>query len=409
MVRLFLVVFVVVLMVMAICFRNVLTLLLLRFAKILNLTISWRWIRVIGPVACCGMVGFPFFLELVMGHLGLLVLMMLPSTFLRVLWVLIPLIFSRVRMSLRVLIGILLLIGCLLHLMFGLMVVLFVMRFLVLLALVLVFMLACMLITGGTGVGGILMILVLLLMVCPLHVWVLALCRGPLQTVQRAEFWGVVLALQATNAVHLGVDNLNVVRHVGRLLNGLSSVRPLSLWMMVTLLSLSVSCSPFVVRILCVFLRSRVMMRVVWPVVAKCGPWIVMVILVLMKLLTLVVVGFGLMLLMLGGVFLVSLGCGILLFCFCVVSLLPLLVLSLIVMTLLVWHLILLFGLLGAFQRGAVLLMLFGMLLCFQVLFIFWILVGLVFLSVFGRTLLISWSSWLLFWVLFINPLLVVI
>ena len=38
---------------------------------------------------------------------------------------------------------------------------------------------------------------------------------GPLQTVQRAEFWGVVLALQATNAVHLGVDHLNVVRYVG--------------------------------------------------------------------------------------------------------------------------------------------------------------------------------------------------
>ena len=73
--------------------------------------------------------------------------------------------------ALRVLIGILLLIGCLLHL-----VVLFVMRFLVLLGLVLVFLLACMLITGGTGVAGILMILVLLLTVCPLHVWVLVVC-----------------------------------------------------------------------------------------------------------------------------------------------------------------------------------------------------------------------------------------
>ena len=52
---------------------------------------------------------------------------------------------------------------------------------------------------------------------------------GPLQTVQRAEFWCVVLALQATNAVHLAVDNLNVVRHVGRLLDGLSGARPLEL------------------------------------------------------------------------------------------------------------------------------------------------------------------------------------
>ena len=55
--------------------------------------------------------------------------------------------------------------------------------------------------------------------------WAVASCRGycsvpgPLQTVQRAEFWGVILALQASCVVHLGVDNLNVVRHVGRLLD----------------------------------------------------------------------------------------------------------------------------------------------------------------------------------------------
>ena len=42
---------------------------------------------------------------------------------------------------------------------------------------------------------------------------------GPLQTVQRAELWGVILALQASCGVHLGVDNLNVVRHVGRMLD----------------------------------------------------------------------------------------------------------------------------------------------------------------------------------------------
>ena len=85
------------------------------------------------------------------------------------------------------------------------------------------------------------------------------------------------------------------------------------------------------------------------------------------------------------------------------------------VMPLPVWPLILLFGLLGAFLRGAVLLILFGMLLWFQVLFIFGILVVLVFLlvllllrmSVFGRTLLMFWSSWLPSWVLFIGPLLV--
>ena len=41
---------------------------------------------------------------------------------------------------------------------------------------------------------------------------------GPCQSVQRAEMWGVILVLQSSGAVHLGVDNLGVVRHVGRLL-----------------------------------------------------------------------------------------------------------------------------------------------------------------------------------------------
>ena len=43
---------------------------------------------------------------------------------------------------------------------------------------------------------------------------------GPLQSIQRAEMWGVIWALQSSGAVHLGVDNHGVVRHVGRLLNG---------------------------------------------------------------------------------------------------------------------------------------------------------------------------------------------
>ena len=49
---------------------------------------------------------------------------------------------------------------------------------------------------------------------------------GPLQSVQRTELWGVILALQASGGVHLGVDNLNVVRHVGRLLDGGFGTRP---------------------------------------------------------------------------------------------------------------------------------------------------------------------------------------
>ena len=48
---------------------------------------------------------------------------------------------------------------------------------------------------------------------------------GPLQSVQRAEFWGVILALQANDGIHLGIDNLGVVRHVGRLLDGKAASR----------------------------------------------------------------------------------------------------------------------------------------------------------------------------------------
>ena len=51
----------------------------------------------------------------------------------------------------------------------------------------------------------------------------------PLQTVQRAELWGVIAALQASKPVHLGVDNANVVRHVDRVLAGRKFGRPLEL------------------------------------------------------------------------------------------------------------------------------------------------------------------------------------
>ena len=51
----------------------------------------------------------------------------------------------------------------------------------------------------------------------------------PLQTVQRAELlWGHP-CLQASDAVLLRVDDLNVVRHVGRLLDGGRALRPLEL------------------------------------------------------------------------------------------------------------------------------------------------------------------------------------
>ena len=52
---------------------------------------------------------------------------------------------------------------------------------------------------------------------------------GVMQTVLRAEFWGAILALQAYWPCHLGFDNLNVARTIGRLLDKDCLVKPLPL------------------------------------------------------------------------------------------------------------------------------------------------------------------------------------
>ena len=39
---------------------------------------------------------------------------------------------------------------------------------------------------------------------------------GPLQTVQRAEFWGAIIALQSYWPCHSGIDNFNVAGSIGR-------------------------------------------------------------------------------------------------------------------------------------------------------------------------------------------------
>ena len=50
---------------------------------------------------------------------------------------------------------------------------------------------------------------------------------GVMQTVQRAEFWGAIVALQAYWPCHLGTDNLNVARSIGRLLDYDCLTKPL--------------------------------------------------------------------------------------------------------------------------------------------------------------------------------------
>ena len=44
--------------------------------------------------------------------------------------------------------------------------------------------------------------------------WLFCSVPAPLHSVRRAEIWSVVLVLQAAASAHVGVDNLNVVRHV---------------------------------------------------------------------------------------------------------------------------------------------------------------------------------------------------
>ena len=71
---------------------------------------------------------------------------------------------------------------------------------------------------AGVDVGGVMLIMFGLMVVFSLAG---GFCSVPksLQSVQRAEMWGVILVLQSSDAVHLGVDNLGVVCHVGRLLS----------------------------------------------------------------------------------------------------------------------------------------------------------------------------------------------
>ena len=52
---------------------------------------------------------------------------------------------------------------------------------------------------------------------------------GPLQSVQRAQIWGVILLLQAAAAVRIGMDNLDVGRQVHRIIQSLAPCKPIEL------------------------------------------------------------------------------------------------------------------------------------------------------------------------------------
>ena len=54
---------------------------------------------------------------------------------------------------------------------------------------------------------------------------------GPLQSVQRAEYWGVILALQAFCSIQVGIDNLNVLGGVAKIVDSGITGTPLLLIM----------------------------------------------------------------------------------------------------------------------------------------------------------------------------------
>ena len=57
---------------------------------------------------------------------------------------------------------------------------------------------------------------------------IFSMVPGALQTVQRAEYWGAILALQAFMPIHIGIDNKNICSSIGNILDGWTGP-PLSL------------------------------------------------------------------------------------------------------------------------------------------------------------------------------------
>ena len=220
--------FVGVLTVMVIYFGSAHTLLLFIFVRVLSFVIFCFVTGVLGLSVSFGMVGYLLLLVLVELPLGPSLLKMLLVLGWKGCWVLILKKIVGIGSLLIILLIMLSLLMFLIILMFGLMIALFLMSYPV---------------SGLVGVGvyssrsgagwfgrkwGHLELLPpgdLGVERCVLF----DSLRGPLQSVQRAELWGVILALQCSSAVHLGVDNLNVVRHVSRILEGRVPCRPFEL------------------------------------------------------------------------------------------------------------------------------------------------------------------------------------
>ena len=91
-------------------------------------------------------------------------------------------------------------------------------------------------ISGGVVGGVMLMVFVLILTKCAVEVFVRFLGHFNLFRGLRCGvlFW----PCRTSRAVHLGVDNLGVVRHVGRLLGGCHGPKPFLSWLTMAIFSL---------------------------------------------------------------------------------------------------------------------------------------------------------------------------
>ena len=171
--------------------------------------ISSEWIRDIGLVVYSGTVGFLVSLVSMEPPLGLLMLLIVPVIWLSLRLAGILLVFLLRGVPLLILMLMRLPLCFLIILMSGLMVALFLIGLLGCPLLVLVSLLISLLPVGIIGVG------VMLIRFARLVVFSVAgdffAVPGPFKSVQRAELWGVILALQSSGAVHLGLDNLGVV------------------------------------------------------------------------------------------------------------------------------------------------------------------------------------------------------
>ena len=187
-------------------------------------------------------------------------------------------------------------------------------------------------------------------------------CRGfsPVPTIQRAEMWGVVLALQTSRAVHLGVDNLGVFVMLIACFVVVVVLNPSSRSMMVTFFFYLSICLIVVVVTLFGSLRSKAMLMMLWFSMVKFVGRIGWVMMLLMRLLIFVVGGSVQPSLTLVALCLGSVVAGILLFLTFIVFSLLFLVLWSVMMAGMVLLLIPLFGLLVLVLRGAGWFMLFG-------------------------------------------------